>query len=138
MVDLSAALARGGIDDMITSAATGSETQAWSRMRYYYSINAFFPKNAVFVNAASYAALPETLRTAVDRAAEAAETRGWEMSQAQELASTTELKARGITVERPSPELEAELKRLGERFSREWVGSVGHDANAILVPYYFN
>ena len=30
-----------------------------------------------------------------------------------------------------------ELKRLGERFSREWVQSVGNEANKIFIPYYF-
>ena len=28
------------------------------------------------------------------------------------------------------------MKRLGERFSREWVRSVGSEANAIFVPHY--
>ena len=138
MVDLGGVLAQGGIDAMITSAVTGTETQAWSRMRYYYSINAFFPKNAVFVSNRAYEALAPSVRAAVDKAAAAAETRGWSMSQAQEASANAELKARGMAVEKPSAELDTEIKRFGERFSREWVQSVGHEASAILVPYYFN
>ena len=35
------------------------------------------------------------------------------------------------------PEMaEKELKRLGERFSREWVRSVGSEANQLFIPYY--
>ncbi|MNL79120.1 hypothetical protein D3C87_2056580 [compost metagenome] len=48
-----------------------------------------------------------------------------------------ELQRKGIKVERAPAELEAELKRLGERFSREWVQSVGNEANKIFIPYYF-
>ena len=48
-----------------------------------------------------------------------------------------ELQRKGIKVERASAELDTELKRLGERFSREWVQSVGNEANKIFIPYYF-
>ena len=41
-----------------------------------------------------------------------------------------------IDVERIPPDLEQEIKRMGEKFSREWVRSVGNEANGIFVPYY--
>ncbi len=138
MVDLPARLVAGDIDSMVTSAVTGIETRAWSRMRYYYSVNAFFPKNAVFVNARAYAALDARTRAAVDTAAQAAEERGWALSRSQQAAADTELKARGMSVERPSRQLEEEIRRLGERFAREWVHAAGKAATDILVPYYFN
>jgi hypothetical protein len=50
--------------------------------------------------------------------------------------STGELKARGMKVDRIPADFEAELKRMGEKFSREWVRSVGNEANNIFVPYY--
>lgn len=135
MVDLRDALAQGSIDAMISSAVTGSETQAWSRMRYYYSINAFFPKNAVFVSRRAFDALPPALQVAVEQAAQAAEARGWTMSQSQTSSAAADLKAHGMVIERPSAQLQAELKRLGERSTREWLQTVGHEASAVLVPY---
>jgi TRAP-type transport system periplasmic protein len=33
-------------------------------------------------------------------------------------------------------ELARDLKRMGERFSREWVATVGHAANDIFIPFY--
>lgn len=39
-------------------------------------------------------------------------------------------------VEPMHPDFEAELRRLGETFSREWVRSIGNEANRIFVPYY--
>ena len=71
------------------------------------------------------------------QAAAEAETRGWALSSAVAEESVGELQRKGIKVERASAELDTELKRLGERFSREWVQSVGNEANKIFIPYYF-
>jgi TRAP-type transport system periplasmic protein len=136
MVDVGKALAEGRMDNMITSSVTGSENKVWSYLKYYYEINAWFPKNIVFVNAAAFNALPSDTQKAVMLAADAAQTRGWSMSQAANIDAMNELKANGIKVDRVPRELENRLKRLGEKFSREWVNSVGNDANTIFVPFY--
>ena len=46
------------------------------------------------------------------------------------------LRAQGIKVERASSELNGDIKRLGEKFSKEWIRSVGPEANSIFIPYY--
>jgi TRAP-type C4-dicarboxylate transport system substrate-binding protein len=91
----------------------------------------------VFVNQQAFDALPEAVRQAVTQAASEAEARGWALSAAVAEESVVELQRKGIKVERASAELDTELKRLGERFSREWVQSVGNEANRIFIPYYF-
>lgn len=137
MVEVNKALSAGKLDSMITSALTGVENEVWSHIRQYYGINAWFPKNIVFVNQQAYEALPASVRQAVSQAAADAEVRGWAMSAAVAEESVAELQRKGIKVDRASSELDAELKRLGERFSREWVQSVGNEANKIFIPYYF-
>ena len=136
MVEVNKALAEGRMDNMITSAVTGVENQVWGPIKYYYEINAWFPKNVVFVNAKAFDALKPATKQAVLKAAAAAETRGWAKSQAVMMDSTSELRANGIKVERISSEFDHEIKRLGEKFSREWVRSVGNEANSIFIPYY--
>jgi TRAP-type C4-dicarboxylate transport system substrate-binding protein len=136
MVDVNKALAEGRIDNMITSAVTGVENKVWGPIKYYYEINAWFPKNIVFVNAKAFDALKAAQQKAVLKAASDAESRGWARSQAAMRDSTGELRAHGIKVERVSREFDSEIKRLGEKFSREWIRSVGNDANRIFVPYY--
>jgi TRAP-type transport system periplasmic protein len=74
----------------------------------------------------------------VMEAAAQAEQRGWQMSQKAAVDATEELRANGVKIERIPREIEAALKRLGEKFSREWVSSVGTEANAIFTPYYFD
>jgi TRAP-type transport system periplasmic protein len=136
MVDVGKALADGRMDNMITSSVTGSENKVWSHIKYYYEINAWFPKNIIFVNTAAFNALPADIQKEVMLAAEAAQTRGWAMSQAANIDATNDLKTNGIKVDRIPRDLENKLKRLGEKFSREWVRTVGNDANAIFVPFY--
>jgi TRAP-type C4-dicarboxylate transport system substrate-binding protein len=136
MVDVGKALAEGRMDSMITSALTGVENEVWSSIRYYYEINAWFPKNLVFVNAAAFDRLSPTVQKAVLAQAEAAEARGWTASQVMAASATDDLRRHGVRIERIPLELEADIKRLGERFSREWVRSVGNEANEIFVPYY--
>lgn len=137
MVSVNQALAAGRMDSMITSALTGVENEVWGQMRHYYTIDAWFPKNIVFVQQEAFDALPALVRRAVTDAAAQAQERGWAMSEAVARESLDELQRRGIKVARPPAELETELRRLGERFSREWVQSVGNEANKIFIPYYF-
>jgi TRAP-type transport system periplasmic protein len=136
MIDVGKALADGKIDNMITSAVTGVENQVWKSIKYYYEINGWYPKNIVFVNKAAFDALPEATRKAVMAAASKAETRGWAMSEEAATSSTNALRQNGIKIELASAEVNKEIKRLGERFSREWVNTVGIEANNIFIPYY--
>ncbi|MBI3099982.1 MAG: TRAP transporter substrate-binding protein [Burkholderiales bacterium] len=137
MVEVNQALSSGRLDSMITSALTGVENQVWGQIHFYYSVNAWFPKNIVLVNQKAYDALPVAVRQQVAQAAVEAERRGWTMSESTAQESVAELQRKGIKVDRPTAELDTELKRLGERFSREWVHSVGNEANSIFIPYYF-
>lgn len=136
MVDVGTALAEGRMDNMISSALTGVENKVWGPIKYYYEINAWFPKNVVFVSTRSFEALTPTLRTQVLAAAAAAEARGWAASQVLSASATEELRANGVKIERIPADLDMEIKRMGERFSRDWVRSVGNEANDIFVPYY--
>ena len=134
--DVGKALTDGRMDNMITSALTGVENKVWGQIKYYYEINAWFPKNVVFVSSKAFDALKPDVRVTVIKAAGDAEIRGWAASQALATSATEELRANGVKIERIPPDVDAEIKRMGEKFSREWVRSVGNEANTIFVPYY--
>ena len=136
MADVGKALAEGRMDNMITSALTGVENKVWGQIKYYYEINAWFPKNIVFVNSKAFDALNSDTRSVVLKAAGDAEARGWATSQALATSATEELRSNGVKIERIPPDVESEIKRMGEKFSREWVRTVGNEANSIFVPYY--
>ncbi len=136
MVQVGAALAEGRMDAMITSAVTGVENRVWSGLKHYYELNAWFPKNIVFVNTKAFTALPADVQQAVLRAASRAETRGFALSQAAASSATDELRKNGMKVEPVAFELNRDLKRMGEKFSREWVTAVGNAANEAFIPYH--
>ncbi len=136
MADVNQAFASGKVDAMITSAVTGVENRVWEHVRYYYPINAWIPKNVVFVNLKAFEALKPSVQQTVLEAAQRAEVRGWALSQEQEAAATAELARQGIAVERLPFQFNADFKRLGEAFSLEWLRAVGPEANQIFIPYY--
>ncbi|MBI5276245.1 MAG: TRAP transporter substrate-binding protein [Burkholderiales bacterium] len=136
MVQVGQALAEGRMDAMITSAVTGVENKVWGGLKHYYELNAWFPKNIVFVNARAFADLPPGVQQAVLRGAADAEKRGFAASREAATNATGELRRNGMKVEPMPFELARDLRRLGERFSREWVASVGHAANDIFIPFY--
>jgi TRAP-type C4-dicarboxylate transport system substrate-binding protein len=138
MVQVGQALADGKIDCMITSAVTGVENQVWDHIKNYYEINAWFPKNITFANAKAFDGLPANQQKALLTAAEVAETRGWAASEKAAAESVDELRKKGMKIERVSPEFLSDIKRMGERFSLEWVREVGSEANSIFIPYYTN
>ncbi len=138
MVEVGKALKEGRMDSMITSAVTGAENKVWGDIKYYYEINAWFPKNIVYVNAKAFNALSAPVQNAVMVTAALAEQRGWLMSQKAAIDAAEELRVNGVKIERMPHGIESDLKRLGEKFSREWVSSVGIEANAIFTPYYFD
>lgn len=61
-----------------------------------HEINAWYPKNIVFVNAKVFDALAPDARSAVLKAAADAEGRGWLASEAVAQSATKELQANGI------------------------------------------
>ncbi len=138
MVQVGQALADGKIDCMITSAVTGVENQVWSHVKNYYEINAWFPKNITFANSKAFDALPANEQKTLLEAAKAAEARGWAASEKAAADSVDELRKRGMKIERVSAEFLSDIKRMGERFSLEWIKDVGNEANDIFIPYYTN
>lgn len=135
-VDLPAALKAGQIDAMITSAATGVESQAWTGMKHFYDVNAWIPKNAVTVSVAAFESLTPQQQRAVLESAAQAQQRGWQLSEEAARAGKQTLQARGMSVEPPGPILTRELKRLGEKFSLEWIRSTNGLGNAVFLPYF--
>ena len=136
MTDLAKAMAAGRVETMITSGATGIDSRAWEQLKYFYDIHAWYPKNIVLVNQAAWAALDRRTQDGLRDAAAVAELRGWQMSQAAEAASLTELAAHGMHLDSVDFEFRSEMRRYGERFSVEWVRATGQGASAILIPYY--
>jgi hypothetical protein len=64
MGDVGRAWGKGGMETMITSAVTGVENKVWGPIQHYYEINAWFPKNIVFVSTKAFDATATGPRSA--------------------------------------------------------------------------
>lgn len=133
--DIPQAFATGQVAAMITSPSTGVNSTAWDFVTHYSPINAWVPKNIVVVNQRMFDGLDADTQAAVLAAADAAQTRGWEMSAAEAETMTAALAENGITVYEPSAELVAGLQGIGATMLDNWRANASDNALAILEDY---
>ena len=135
VAELAQAFATGAVNANITSGATGYDTKAWEVVKHYYDTQAWLPKNVVFVNQKVFDALDKAQQDAVLKAAAAAESRGWKLSEEKAKWYLDQLKRNGMTVAPPSPTFTADLKKVGETMTSEWVKQAGTEGQAIVDAY---
>jgi len=133
--DLPTAFATGRVDVMITSASTGVDTKAQDYLTNYIDTQAWLPRNIVIVNKEAFDKLSPAEQNAVKDAAKTAEERGWKLSIEEMTIKTNALKAAGIKVTAPTPELKAGFTKIGDTIAAEWEKSAGVDGAAILAAY---
>lgn len=133
--EVSQAFSTGVIEAMITSPATGVDTQAWDFVKYFYEVKAMAPWNITVVNERVFSRLNKNAQDAILAAAKTAEDRGWKL-QAEETGKLVDtLRSKGMEVRQPSPELMAELQKIGEQLIAEWSKSAGEDGPKILEQF---
>ncbi|MDB5591922.1 TRAP transporter substrate-binding protein [Enterovirga sp.] len=129
------AFSTGVIQAMITSPATGVDTQAWDFVKYYYDVKAMAPWNIVIANERVFSRLDPKTQEAVMAAAKVAEERGWKL-QAEETGKLVDtLRSKGMDVREGSPELMGELRKIGDQLIQEWSKAAGEDGQKILDAY---
>jgi TRAP-type transport system periplasmic protein len=133
--EIAQAFRTGVLDAMITSGATGVDSQAWDFLKYFYDTQAFLPQNIVIANKRAYSALPDDVKTAIQNAAKAAEDRGWKMSEELNGQHKKILAEKGITVSPPTEAMKAELKKIGETMAAEWAKRAGAEGEKILADF---
>ncbi len=133
--ELTQALATGVVNANLTSSATGYDTKSWEQLRYYYDVQAWLPKNIVFVSKKAFQALDAPTQAAVLKAAQAAEARGWKLSEEKNRWYLEQLSKNGMKVQAAAPALAKQLSGIGEEMSREWVKQAGPEGQAALDAY---
>lgn len=133
--ELTQALATGVVNANFTSSATGYDSKSWEQLSHYYDVQAWLPKNVVFVNKKAFAALDAATQAAVLAAAKAAEERGWKASEEKNRWYLEELRKNGMKVVAAPPALAKELSGIGDKMAAEWVEKAGADGKAALEAY---
>jgi TRAP-type C4-dicarboxylate transport system substrate-binding protein len=135
LAELSQALATGAVDNFLTSSASGVETKLYEQVKYFYNVNAWLPKNAVVVSKKSFDGLDKATQALMLKAAEAAEARGWKVSEEKDAEYKKELVAKGMKVAAPSEQLSAELNVIGKTMTAEWIKVAGPEGKQIIDAY---
>ena len=133
--ELPQALATGVVNSFMSSGGTGYDSKVWETLDYFYDTQAWIPKDITFVNKAAFDALPEAQQKVILTAAAAAEERGWKMWEEKAGWYLEQLKAKGMKVEPPSPELAAGFKKIGDQLTQDWLAKAGPDGQAVIDSY---
>ena len=133
--EVSQALATGVIDSYMSSGATGYDSKTYEHLKHFYDTQAWLPKNAVIANRKAFDALDKPTQAALLKAAADAETRGWKLSEEKTGWYLDQLKQKGMTIDKPSEQLTADMRRVGNVMLAEWLRKAGPDGKKIIDQY---
>jgi TRAP-type C4-dicarboxylate transport system substrate-binding protein len=133
--ELSQAMATGVVDSYMSSGSTGYDTKTYEHIKKWYDTQAWLPKNAVIVNKSAFDALDKPTQAALLKAAADAETRGWAMSRKTNTEVLEKLKANGMQIITPTPQLKADMKKVGDTMLKEWLEKAGPEGRQLVDAY---
>jgi TRAP-type transport system periplasmic protein len=133
--ELSQALATGVVDSTMTSGATGVDSKIWESLTHYHTVNAWLPKNMLVVNKKEFDKLDKATQDTVVRLAAEAERKGWERMRAYNQESIDTLAKNKMTIVTPTPQLMADMKKIGDEMVADWLKQAGADGKEILDAF---
>src|SRR6476469_4179545 len=133
--EVSQALATGVIDSYMSSGATGYDSKTYEHLKHFYDTQAWLPKNAIVVTRSAFDALDKPTQAALLKAAAEAETRGWKLSEEKTGWYVDQLKQKGMSIDKPSEQLTADMRKIGNVMLAEWLRKSGPDGKRIVDQY---
>ena len=133
--DVAQAFTTNAIDAMITSPSTGVNSQSWDYISHFTTINAWIPKNMMFVNKKIFDRLDKATQKVILKAADNAEKKGWALGRKLAVDHTNTLEENGMIVSAPSAQLDSELREIGKTMVQEWLAEAGDSGKQIIDAY---
>ena len=133
--EVSQALATGVIDSYMSSGATGYDSKTYEHLKHFYDTQAWLPKNAIIANRSAFDALDKPTQAALLKAAADAETRGWKLSEEKTGWYVDQLKQKGMAIDKPSEQLTADMRKVGNVMLAEWLRKAGPEGKKIIDQY---
>ncbi len=133
--ELSQAMATGVVESYMSSGSTGADTKTYEHLKYWYDTQAWLPKDAVIVNKKAFDALDKGSQDALLKAAANAEVRGLAASKKTNGDSLDKLRAGGMQIVPPSPQLKADMQKVGEVMLKEWLAKAGPEGQALIDAF---
>jgi TRAP-type C4-dicarboxylate transport system substrate-binding protein len=133
--ELTQALATGVVDSYMSSGSTGYDSKTYEHVKYWYDTQAWLPKNAVVASKAAFSSLDKPAQEGLLKAAAAAETRGWALSEEKNGWYLEQLKSKGMSIEQPTPAFKSELQKLGETLLQDWLKRAGSEGKTVVDAF---
>lgn len=133
--ELSQALATGVVDSTMTSGATGVDSKIWESLTHYHTVNAWLPKNMLVVNRKEFDRLDKATQGLVVKLAQEAERKGWERMRRYNQESIDILSKNKMTIVTPTPQLMADMRKIGDEMVADWLKQAGADGKEIIDAY---
>ena len=133
--EISQAFATGVADSMISSGSTGYDRKVWESLNYFYEVDAWLPRNYVFVNSDVWSGVSDQNKNVIQACAGLAEYAGNWRSKEYTGFTLQGLRDGGMTVGPASDQLVAELKEIGVTMTSEWLEAAGDQGQAIVDAF---
>ncbi|MEM6895770.1 MAG: TRAP transporter substrate-binding protein [Pseudomonadota bacterium] len=133
--EISQAFATGVADSMVSSGATGYDRKVWESLNYFYSVDAWLPRNYVMVNSDVWSDVSDANKNVIQACAGMAEYAGTWRAKEYTGFTLAGLAAGGMTVEPANDALMAGLKEVGATMTAEWLEAAG-DTGASIVEAF--
>ena len=133
--EISQAFATGVAESMISSGSTGYDRKVWESLTHFYEVDAWLPRNYIMVNKDVWEGVDEAHKNVIRGCASLAQYAGtWRAVEYTQF-TLNGLKAGGMIVGPPGEQLEADLQKIGETMTTEWLEQAGPDGKAIVEAY---
>jgi TRAP-type C4-dicarboxylate transport system substrate-binding protein len=133
--ELVQALATGVAESFISSGSTGYDRKVWEHLSHFYAVDAWLPRNYVFVNKGAWDKLDEATRNIVRDAAMMAERSGAAKSQQMSDWYIAQLAVNGMQVNRATGQLRSDLESIGAKMTAEWLAKAGTNGRVIIEKF---
>ncbi len=133
--EISQAFATGVAESMISSGSTGYDRKVWESLTHFYEVDAWLPRNYVFVNADAWNGLDESVKNVVNGCASLAEYAGLWRSIQYTGFTLSELAKNGMSVGRASDTLQSELREFGVVMTDEWLSAAGDSGMKVVDAF---
>jgi TRAP-type C4-dicarboxylate transport system substrate-binding protein len=119
--EISQAFATGVAESMISSGATGYDRKVWEHLTHFYEVDAWMPRNSVFVNKDVWSGVSDKNKAAIRGCADLASYAGyWRAVQYTDF-TLKGLADHGMKVQKAGDKLQSELNEIGKtRSARPW------------------
>lgn len=133
--EIAQAFATKMVDAMITSPATGVSSRAWQFSKHYLAVNAWIPKNIVFINRETFLSLTSEQQHNIRALAGKLEALAWQASVQEGELKTQQLVDNGMHIDKPSVELVNTFKAIGIKMRSEWLVHANEEEKSLLDEY---